>query len=609
MELKRNVCQITLLTVALFGLPLPALAQQPAATQEATETNLILQRLQQLEAQVQQYQAETLRLREELQELQAGKRTVEQVQSGAGSAVSHTSESAVDPGSAPTVTAQPAEDEWAEPEVIESTEGRDEEARRRVTELETQLRKMQAQAAKEDQEKAGKVQFDFSGKYKVRLNSRDNFNLNNPAQQWAFDNKVFFDHRFQLQIDASYEESSLRLLLDKGNFVADWKEDGEGTLERWGDLSTVNAALVRELFYQYTTSNVLLRLGRQNWDEGHGMVLQGPTDALRLQLPLGKWPWGQATLTAGYIAPFGAWRSFDTFLASGGPPAGNHEEVFSTRSELDVYYLDFEVRPARGLRLKPFLIKTTDRGALGDADLNLDKDFDATTLPRDGGFNPIWYGIVAAAEFDNWRFETEMISLNGDFAQSRDIDAHALYFRSETDLGDSKSLRKRSLGLELGMGSGNRISDSAIGTVRDFSGLSLCRDRHKYGEIYSEDIRAGYFLWESNLANITYFRLDTQLVFNNRLVVTPSFTRIWTTEDVFEGRGPIGDWSVGNATSTRTTNDVGWEVDLSLRYPLKKRVEGFLSFGYFNPGAVYARFDGSEADPAIELIIGAELVF
>ncbi|MDP2276737.1 MAG: hypothetical protein Q8K51_00780, partial [Nitrospirota bacterium] len=71
-------------------------------------------------------------------------------------------------------------DEWEEPSVsVDTAKARDDEARRRLTELETWKRKQDAKTAKEEEETKDKTKFNFSGKYKLRLNVKDNINLNN----------------------------------------------------------------------------------------------------------------------------------------------------------------------------------------------------------------------------------------------------------------------------------------------------------------------------------------------------------------------------------------------------------------------------------------------
>jgi hypothetical protein len=505
----------------------------------------------------------------------------------------------------PLPVAAESDDEWGEPDIAGAQTGRDDEARRRLTEIETDLRKMKSVAVTEEEERKGKVGFEFSGKYKVQFNSHNNFNLDNPNQSWDFDNRSFFDQRFQLQVDASYEDFLVRLLLDKGNLTFDWKEDSEGTLERWGDFESVNATLVRELYGQYTNEHFMARIGRQNWDEGYGVVVQGPINGLRFQLPV----FSGASITAGYLSLAGGWTDYTDFSASGGPPAGTRENLLFSDTRLDAYYLDFDLRPSRTSWIRPFILKTVDRGDSGDADLNLDKDFNAATTPRDGGFNPLWTGIAGSVDYDRWRLEGEAVWLTGGYTEDRDIDANALLFRAERSFTRTKSLGEWSLGFELGRGSGNGVNDSATDDYKYFTGLSLCRDRHKFGEIFSEDIRAGYFLWDSNLANITYLRLDTTLMPKKGITITPSVARIWTTEDVFEGRGPIRDWSNGTSTSTNLTNDVGWELDIAARYQHRKWLEMFANIGYFQPGAVYARPDGSIPGAAYEVVVGLELIY
>lgn len=567
-------------------------SQRTASGKQESETE-ILRRLQELEAQVAQLKAETARLQAEL---------LKKEQKPGGTQPD--AESRQTPPAAKGADV----DEWAEPEIAKKPEGRDEEARRRLLILETQARKSASEAAKQQEEQKDKVKFEFSGKYKAQVNSRHNFNLNNRLQQWKYDNAAFVDQRFSLQVDASYEALLTRLVLDKGNFTTDWKEDSEGTLERWGQFQTLDSPLVRELFVQYTGS-VMIRAGRQNWDVGQRIVLEGPMDGIRLQYPFGQLPWGQTTLSAGYMAVAGGWDSYTSFNATGGRLGGNRQEVFGASNRLDAYYADLDIRASRSLRLKPYVLKATDRGGSGDADLNLDKDFNSATTPRDANFQPLWTGLAVSADAAPWKFDAEAVLLTGDYAADRKLRANALLLKAARDFGKVGSLANLSAGLQFGRGSGLGTDDPNRGTMRNFSALFTCRERNKFGNIFSEDIRAGYYFWDSNLANITYLRLDTTLEPRKGLKVTPSLSRIWTTKEVFEGRGPILDWSRGTATSTSTTRDVGWEADINVTYPLYKHLDGLASLGYFRPGAVYALPDGSGPKPAFELVVGGEVKF
>lgn len=599
MKLKRmaSACALVAASVILGGAGAQAQAAPPAkkaaAPGQATESEaLFLRRLRELEVQVAQYREETARLRAELVQRQ-------------GVAPAPAAPAAAKPAAPKAATAG---GEWDEPEVEKKAEGRDEEARRRLLVLETQTRKSAAEAAKQQEEQKDKVKFDFSGKYKAQANSRHNFNLDNPFQQGKFDTAGFIDHRFSLQVDASYEALLTRLVLDKGNFAMDWKEGGEGTLERWGEFQTVGSQLVRELFVQYT-GPFMVRAGRQNWDIGQKIVLDGPMDGIRLQYSFGQLPWGQTTLSAGYMAVAGGWGSYTNFNATGGRLGGSRQEIFGAANKLDAWYADLDIRASRALRVNPYILKAVDRGNSGAADLNLDKDFNAATTLRDGHFQPLWAGLSISADAAPWKFDAEAVLLTGDYTAGRKLDANALLLKAARDFGKVGQLTNLSAGLQFGRGSGLGASDPNSGAMRDFSGLFSCRERNKFGNIFSEDIHAGYYFWGSNLANITYARLEATLEPRKGLKVTPSLARIWTTKAVFAGRGPTFDWSLGTATSTATTRDVGWEADLDVAFPIYKRLDGFVSLGYFRPGAVYARPDGSKASPAWEVVAGGEIKF
>lgn len=501
-----------------------------------------------------------------------------------------------------------AKDEWDEPVVQkEPAKGRDEEARRRLTELETWKRKAEARAAKEAEESADKVRFEFSGKYKLRLNTRDNLNLNNPYQFWAFDNKAYFDQRFQLKIEAEYGPLTSVLVLDKGNFGFDWKEGSEGTLDRWSEFQTVGSALVRELYVQYT-GNFLIKAGRQSLFAGNGgIVLEGPVDALKFTLPLGKTPIGQMSSSLSYIAVSGGWRNYDNFTY----PAGDRTAVFGMANKLDGFLLSLDIKPSRNIAIEPYVLKVFDRGRSGDPDLNLDKDFNLNTTPRDGKFEPVWVGAAVTGKIGNLSYKGDLVYLGGSYAGSRDIRAYALMLRSDYDFKKIGPLNNFSAGLEFGRGSGNSAEErvSGDGNMKDFIGLFLCKERRKFGNIFSEDLRAGFFFADSNLSNVTFLRAIADFEPLRNLKTNISLARFLSTESVYKGRGPVGDWSRGRSVTLEKTRDIGWEIDANFDFPIYKRLRGFAELGYFVPGDAYQKTDGSKADPASEVVLGAEFEF
>lgn len=501
-----------------------------------------------------------------------------------------------------------SKDEWEEPVVQKETaKGRDEEARRRLTELETWKRKAEAKAVKEAEESAEKVKFDFSGKYKLRINARDNLNLNNPYQFWSFDNKAYFDQRFQLKIEAEYGPLTSVLVLDKGNFVFDWKEGSEGTLDRWSEFQTVSAALVRELYVQYT-GNFLVKAGRHSMFVGNGgIVLEGPVDALKFTLPLGKTPIGQVSSSLSYIAVSGGWRNYDNFAY----PAGDRTAVFGIANKLDGFLLSFDIKPSKNITIEPYALKVFDRGRSGDPDLNLDKDFNVNTTPRDGDFEPIWIGAAVSGKSGNISYKGDLIYMAGTYTSDRDMSAYALMVRGDYNFRDIGLFKGFSAGLEFGRGSGNTAEERVAGSgdMNDFIGLFLCKERRKFGNIFSEDLRAGFFFADSNLSNATFVRAIADFEPVKNLKTNIALSRIWTTEGVYKGRGPVGDWSRGTSATLDKTRDIGWEIDANFDFPIYKRVRGFAEFGYFVPGDVYQKPDGSKADPASEVVLGAEFEF
>jgi hypothetical protein len=501
-----------------------------------------------------------------------------------------------------------AEDGWGEePAVTKAVEGRDKDARRRVTELETWKRKEEAKKAEKEREESKKVKFEWSGKYKLHLNIRDNLNLNNPNQEWEFDNGTYFDQRFMLKMEATYDPIAVVFTIDKGNFVFDWKEDSEGTLERWGDLFTVGPEFVRELYVQYT-GKFRVKAGRQNITEpSGGVILEGPGDGLMLTTPSWNTSIGGVSTSFAYLALAGGFSDFEQFHDTGGPPSGQRDELFASNNKLDGYYLTLSYKPLKWLHIEPYALAVNDRGEFGDADLNLDKDFNRNTLPRDGNFEPLYVGGSIKSRAGKFSSQADFIWVTGSHDNNRDINAYAALLNVDYEIFNNFSI-----GIEGALGSGDKIGDSATDDVNTFFGLWICKDRRKYANIFSEDLRAGYFFWDSSLANVTFVK--AKLGFNplDKLNMELAGLRLWTTEDVFKGRGPIWntfDWSSGTSTTTETTRDIGWEVDFNVSYQLFERLKVYALMGYFIPGDVYQQADGDSADPATEIVIGTEFVF
>jgi len=307
--------------------------------------------------------------------------------------------------------------------------------------------------------------------------------------------------------------------------------------------------------------------------------------------------------TAAYIAVAGGWKNYNDFTY----PAGDRKAVLGVANKLDGLLLSLDIKPKKNLTIEPYILKVFDRGKADSPDLNLDKDFNANTTSRDGSFEPLWLGVALSGNEGRVAYKADLIYLTGSYTKSRDISAYAALLRGDYDFKTFKA------GLEFGRGSGNKADDPATEDFKNFSGLYLCKERRKFGNIFSEDIRAGYFFWDSNLANVTFARALADFEPVKKLKTNISLSKLWTTESVYKGRGPVSnwwDWSRGESITTEKTKDIGWEMDLNLDFPIyKKRLRGFVEAGYFIPGAVYQQSNGKKPDPASELVVGAEFEF
>jgi len=111
---------------------------------------------------------------------------------------------------------------------------------------------------------------------------------------------------------------------------------------------------------------------------------------------------------------------------------------------------------------------------------------------------------------------------------------------------------------------------------------------------------------------VTFARAVADFEPVKKLKTNISLSKLWTTESVYKGRGPVSnwwDWGRGQSTTTAKTKDIGWEMDLNMDFPIYKRLRGFVEAGYFVPGAVYQKANGQKPDPASEIVAGAEFEF
>lgn len=456
--------------------------------------------------------------------------------------------------------------------------------------------------------KLGKTKVTISGNTRFRFNSRDNLELN--MQGKREDSETYIDQRFRLKVEGRRGPVRAVVLMDKGDIPRQWVQDSEGTSEKFGELSTASSFLVRWAYLQYL-KEFNLKVGRQRLDVGHRIVLQGDIDAIDFSFN----PVNKLTLGLSYMKPSGGYRSFTSGFTTRDhymKEIAGSDNVFFAKNKLDTGMLRLIWRPLRTVKLEGYAIKVFDSGDSSDADLNLDKDFNASTSQRDGKFEPLWTGISFKGKKDKLKYRGEFVYVTGNYTDSRDIDAYAAI------LGGDYKIGSYSLGVEAGRGSGNKIDDT--GKVRDFAGFFLCKFRYKYGSLFSEDIRAGFSLFDSNLSNITFYKgRVSKTLLNKKMAIGLSYAYIETTEKVPVGRGPVNGIysprdnsnSAASSTSTDTTRDVGHEIDATWKYYFdkEKKLSIFANLGYFIPGDVYKAPDGSDADPASEIQVGTEFKF
>jgi hypothetical protein len=427
----------------------------------------------------------------------------------------------------------------------------------------------------------------FTFNYRVRAWLQGNFDLNRRA---GGDNEeAFIDHRPRFRIDAGYRPFELTLLFDKGDSIRNFRKvnpDNESSVvEKWG-AETLAPTNVRWAYLQYT-GPVVVRAGRQLMELGHNIVLQGDMDALKVDKAFTIPGFGSVTVGAAY--------SNFPFVSGGG---GDLDDT-----DLDAFMVALDVRPFRlvkGLRVRPYALKVVDFSRAGAMDLNLDRDGNPNSLPRDGSLEPLWLGLAIDGRHGDFEYWLEGVMLTGTFNRTRDFNAYAVVGSASYKIG------RYTLQLRAGSGSGagGRGAINEAGDFEEFLGAFVCKERFHYGGLFSRDINGGFGFFQSNLANITFVgpRLDVELW--KDFTAGLSYTYLRTTRSVYEGLGPQGFF--GAPVSTTRTNDVGHDFGFDALYRFAKPVTLFMRFGYFLPGAVYRLPGGRRPDPAYELMIGTE---
>jgi hypothetical protein len=429
----------------------------------------------------------------------------------------------------------------------------------------------------------------FTFNYRVRGWLQGNLDL---GKHTGGDNAdAFIDHRPRIRMDAGYRPFDLTLLLAKGDSVRDFSkvnpERESSVIEKWGT-NTLIPFDVRWAYLQYT-GPVVVRAGRQLIELGHNITLQGDMDSLKVDMPFAIPNVGSLSLGAAY--------SKFPFISGG---AGGLDDT-----DLDAWMGTADFRPfrlVRGIRLRPYFYKVVDYSHPGSQalDLNLDRDGNPDTHPRDGGLEPLWLGLAVDGRHGDFEYWIEGVRLIGSFDRNRHFDAYALVGNASYKVG------RYTLQLSAGFGSGagGRGATNEQGDFKDFLAAFTCKERFKYGVLYGVNINGGFGFFQSNLANITFVRPKLEVELWKDFTVGLSYAYLRATEKVFEGVGPQGFF--GTPVSSKRTSDVGHDFGFDVFYRIAKPVTTFMRFGYFLPGDVYRLPGGRSADPAYELMLGTE---
>lgn len=442
----------------------------------------------------------------------------------------------------------------------------------------------------------GELEYALHGFTRLRFNLNANFDLNDAADR---DDLIrFWDARAFLDFRVKWAPFTALLGVDlAGNDFNDGFIFGN-------DQDPLGPAGLRE--FDIVVKDLLLRydgplfvtVGRDQHHLGRGIVTHIRRDAIRLgkrfgpesppELLLFSWVFGGEGITR--IDPKDASPGVEN------SPEGDDEN-------LDAFLLLANWRPLPRLRLQTFITGQIDST---QATSNPEKFF--LDLNGDGTVGALEYGF----EFAYLGGKTPGVGiLAAPGGGRREYRAYLIYLDGGYRLPPNPP-RLIKAGLTFGLGSGDKNPNDR--KAENFENLFMDETGFHYTFLFSDDIhgftgRALDLARGSGFANITFVK--PYLVFQPlaKLTIVPSGTVLRSTKAQLEGTGPLGpglgSLTFGPATSTRTTHDVGWEVDVLIDYKLSDNVSFFSYNGFFSPGDIFGR----GADDAWKLEVGAVLKF
>ena len=221
-----------------------------------------------------------------------------------------------------------------------------------------------------------------------------------------------------------------------------------------------------------------------------------------------------------------------------------------------------------------------------------------------------------------WEGTVEAAYLGGKGARSAslgkrpDYTAYMAFARVRVDAGQT-GLKP---GLLAGIGSGDSTPANDVNS--GFENLFLDETGYAYTYIYADDLH-GYNGSSSSLrraagfANTWFLQPGLRWAPAENLVFTASYTFLRAVRRQIEGSGPLGLSFAGrgnygldpamrvDATGSKLTRDIGYEVDFSAELAASKHVRLPANVGVFRPGDIFGR----GARTALKFDLGVEYRF
>lgn len=418
-------------------------------------------------------------------------------------------------------------------------------------------------------------------------------------------NLYFFDLRAWLSLTLLSKPWGLVIKMDLGgNDFNDGGMMGNDTDVVNSNLGLGPAGLrdfdadIGELFVFFEDAGWKVEIGRLPTNWANGIVTRTHRDSIRVAKKIDAW-----TFKAGYVS---GGQSATAADPTGGVTGDDSGVKFTTGTigEFGTVGVSAGVEFSKDCR----------------SEVTFGQQIDSTSDQRFS--QKTFVDVSTSCAAAPWDVAVEACYLGGKGARSAtlgkrtDFEAYLAFARVRVDV-EGTGLKP---GLLLGIGSGDSTPSNEENN--SFESLFVDETGYAYTSIYADDIH-GYngssasIRRASGFANTWFLQPGLRWAPTETLAFTASFTFLRAVRRQFEGTGPMGLSFAGrgnygldpamrvDATGTKRTRDLGYEIDVSAEHVASKHVRLPLNVGVFRPGDIF----GHGARTAVKFDLGVEYRF